>query len=106
MKSVAQVMHKLASKFQPEAAAGLETVFQIQIEDGEAQPYSIEVRDQQCQVIQQQHPDPDVTLIMASDTFVEIISGDLGGTSAFLSGRLRAEGNVILATQLAKLFRR
>ena len=106
MKSVAQVMQKLASKFQPEAAAGLDTVFQIQIEDGEALPYSIEIRDQQCHVTQQQHPDPDVTLIMASDTFVEIIYGDLGGTSAFLSGRLRAEGNVILATRLGKLFQR
>ncbi|WP_207063513.1 SCP2 sterol-binding domain-containing protein [Motiliproteus sp. SC1-56] len=104
MKSVPQVMQKLVSKFQPEAAAGLDTVFQIHIED--ERPYSIEVRNQTCEVIQQEHPDPDVTLIMDSETFVDIIYGDLGGTTAFLTGRLRAEGDVMLAPRLGKLFRR
>jgi len=104
MTNVAAVMDKLPRKFQPDQAADLAAVFQIEIEDG--QPYSIQVADGSCVVVQQQHPDPDVTLIMASDTFVGIIEGEISGTGAFLSGSLRAEGNVMLATRLSSLFKR
>ncbi len=104
MKSLPEVMERLAAKFQPDVAADLDAVFQIQIEDD--QPYSITVRDQTCRVVQEEHGDPDVTLFMDSDTFVDIIYGDLGGTTAFLTGRLRAEGDLMLATRLSKLFMR
>lgn len=104
MKSVPEVMARLPAKFQPQAAEALDAVFQIEIEDG--QPYSIAVREGACTVTQENHPDPNVTLFMDSDTFVEIIYGDLGGTTAFLTGRLRAEGDLMLATRLSKLFKR
>lgn len=104
MSRVTEVMQKLANKFQPDQADGLRAVFQIAIEDG--QPWTIRIADDQCEVSPGEHEDPDVTLIMDGDTFVDIIDGDLGGTSAFLSGRLRAEGNVMLATRLGKLFKR
>ena len=104
MKSVAEVMNKLVSKFQPDSAGDLSAVFQINIEDD--QPYYVSIAEGQCQVQQGEHPDPEVTLIMDSETFVDIIYGDLGGTFAFMSGRLRAEGDVLLATKLTSLFKR
>ena len=104
MSSVAEVMNKLVAKFQPEAAADMDAVFQIDIEDD--QPYIIEIKDGTCEVSQGEHPDPEVTLIMDSETFIDIIYGDLGGTFAFMSGRLRAEGDVMLATKLSSLFKR
>jgi len=104
MTRVAEVMDKLPRKFQPNHAIGLAVVFQIDIEDGE--PYSIQVSEGTCTVTQQQHPDPDVTLFMTSDIFVGIIEGEFSGTGAFLSGSLRAEGDVMLATKLSSLFKR
>jgi putative sterol carrier protein len=104
MRTVATVMQKLPSKFQPQAAEGLETTFQFVID--EQDHYCMVISDQQCLISQQDHPDPDITLRMDSDTFIEIIEGELGGTSAFMSGRLKAEGNVMLATKLSSLFKR
>ncbi|MEH6628331.1 MAG: SCP2 sterol-binding domain-containing protein [Motiliproteus sp.] len=104
MSSVEEVMNKLVAKFQPEAAADMDAVFQINIEDD--QPYSVAVKNRQCAITKGEHPDPSVTLIMDSETFVDIIYGDLGGTFAFMSGRLRAEGDVMLATKLSGLFKR
>ncbi|OMH33604.1 SCP2 sterol-binding domain-containing protein [Motiliproteus sp. MSK22-1] len=104
MKSVVEVMNKLVSKFQADAAGDMEAVFQINIEDD--QPYYVSISNGECEVSEGEHPDPEVTLIMDSETFVDIISGDLGGTFAFMSGRLRAEGDVILATRLTSLFKR
>lgn len=104
MSRVAEVMAKLTSKFQPDAAVDLNTVFQISFEDEAS--YYIVIADQHCQTHEGEHPDPDVTLLMDTDTFSDIVDGRLGGTSAFMSGRLRAEGNVMLATRLSSLFKR
>ena len=68
--------------------------------------YCLAISEQGCLVSEQQHPDPDITLFMDSETFIDIIGGTLGGTSAYMSGRLRAEGNVMLATKLSSLFKR
>lgn len=104
MKSVTEVIQKLPSKFQPEAAEGLKVVFQFLIDD--SRYFSLYIADQLCEVSEEEHPDPDVTLIMDSETFIDVIEGELGGTSAFMSGRLRAEGNMMLATKLTSLFKR
>ncbi len=104
MKTVNEVLEKLPSKFQPDAAANLSAVFQLVIDD--SQHFSLTIQDQQCWVERQRHPDPDITLIMEGQTFIDIISGDMSGTSAYMSGHLRAEGNVMLATKLGGLFKR
>lgn len=104
MKTVTEVLQKLPSKFQPDAAEGLAVVFQFLIDD--SRYFNLNIADQQCIVSDQEHPDPDVTLIMDSQTFIDVIEGELGGTSAFMSGRLRAEGDIMLATKLTSLFKR
>ncbi len=104
MSRIDDVMGKLARKFQPDAAEDLDAVFQIRFDDHP--PYQLAIAGGACTVTPGEHPDPDITLLMDSDTFCDIIDGDLGGTQAFLSGRLRAEGNVLLGTRLGKLFRR
>jgi len=43
---------------------------------------------------------PDVTIILDDDTFVELASGQIGGQKAFMTGRLKTKGNMMLATKL------
>ncbi len=43
----------------------------------------------------------DVTLTADSDTFQEILSGDLNPTSAFMGGRLKLDGDMGTAMRLA-----
>ncbi|KAG1773574.1 sterol-binding-like protein [Suillus occidentalis] len=46
-------------------------------------------------------PKADVTLIMSDDTFSQLAAGKMDGQKAFLTGKLKAKGNVMLATKLA-----
>jgi len=102
--TVERVIAKLPSRFSPENAADLEAVFQFQLEDSDN--FYIAIEQQQCQVTTGDHPDPSITLILDSETFIKVVTGEQDGMSAFMKGLLRAEGNVILATRLGKLFKR
>lgn len=104
MKTINEVLTKLPEKFLPDAAADLSIIFQFLVDD--SRHFTIEINDQQCHVCEHEHPDPDVTLIMSSETFIGVISGEIGGTTAYMTGQLRAEGNIMLATKLSKLFQR
>jgi len=43
---------------------------------------------------------PGVTLIMGDETFQTLAEGKLDGTKAFMSGKLKTKGNMMLATKL------
>ena len=100
--SVADIVQTMQSKFNASAAAGLDLVFQFNIED--ADTYHLIVKDGTCEVVQGEAADPNVTLIMNSETLQGIVSGDLDGMMAFMSGQLKVEGDMMLATKLGELF--
>lgn len=102
MTSVAELFANIESQFNPDAAAGMDVIFQFAIED--ADTYHLIVKDSTCTLEHGEHSDPSVTLIMDSDTLKEIASGDLNGMQAFMAGRLRTEGDMMLATRLSDLF--
>jgi len=43
---------------------------------------------------------PNVTLIMDDDIFVELAAGKIGGQKAYMTGKLKTKGNMMLATKL------
>jgi len=101
--NVQRIFAKLAERFNADNAAGLTAVFQFALEDADS--FYMDVRQQQLSANWGEHKDPDITLRLSEETLAKVVSGELDGMSAFMKGQLRAEGNVMLATRLGKLFR-
>lgn len=101
MSNISEAFQKIESRFNSGAAAGLDVVFQFSVDD---EHHHLIVKDGACQLNMGEHDDPTVTLIMDQDTLAEILAGDLNGMQAFMAGRLRTEGDMMLATRLSDLF--
>ena len=102
MTSVAGAVQAMKAKFNPEAAAGLDLVFGFRIDD--TQNFSLVVKDNTCELLEGENPDAQVTLVTDGETMEGIVSGDTDGMQAFMSGKLRTEGDMMLAMKLSELF--
>lgn len=101
MSKIAETFEKIQSKFEPSAADGLDIVFQFSVEDDH---HYLHVKDGACALEAGEHDEPSVTLIMDLATFEDIVEGEINGMQAFMAGRLRTEGNMMLATKLSDIF--
>jgi len=102
MSNVDNTIQSMKAKFNPSAAAGLDLVFQFNITD--AENYYLVVKDGTCDFHKGESADANVTLIMDSETMQGVISGETDGMQAFMAGKLRAEGDMMLALKLSELF--
>ncbi|HEY5718297.1 MAG TPA: SCP2 sterol-binding domain-containing protein [Motiliproteus sp.] len=102
MSATKALLDSMLARFNAAAAADLDAVFQYHIEEGG--DYYLQVADQQCQLCEGEHADPSVALSLDQETLSEILSGETDGMQAFMAGRVKADGNIMLATRLAELF--
>ncbi|MBY5925938.1 SCP2 sterol-binding domain-containing protein [Halomonas denitrificans] len=95
-------LESLRSRFNPDAAKGMNEVFQFHFSDVE--DYYVVIDDGALDIQQGEHDDPSVSLSMSSETLKGIMQGNINGMTAFMTGKLKATGNIMLATRLTDLF--
>jgi putative sterol carrier protein len=102
--AVREFFEALPSRFHADAAEGVTAVYQFNLSGDQGGQFQLHVADQTCQVTSGTHPSPNVTLAMAGEDCMAILEGRLSGVSAYLSGRLRVDGDIGLAMRLAAFF--
>lgn len=101
MTDVVKAVEAMKARFNPSAAGGLDLVFGFAIDD---KHFALIVRDGTCELQEGENADANVTLIMDAETMQGIVSGETDGMQAFMSGKLRTEGDMMLAMKLSELF--
>ena len=103
-QAVREFFEALPSRFHAEAAEGLTAVYQFNLSGDQGGQFRMQVAEQACRVTEGTHPSPNVTLSMAGEDCMAILEGRLNGVTAYLSGRLRVDGDMGLAMRLAAFF--
>src|SRR5690606_11634036 len=101
MSTVDETIQGMKAKLNASAAAGLDLVLQFNITA--AEDYYLIVKDVACDFHISESPDANVALILDSEAMQGVISGETDGMQAFMAGKLRAEGDMMLALKLSEL---
>jgi putative sterol carrier protein len=104
LTSVNEVFEKMPQVFNASAAAGMNSVFQFHITGGEAGDWFVVIKDGACAVSQGVHESPTVALTMADGDWVAMCNGTLNGMTAFMTGKLKAKGDIMAAQRIPSLF--
>ena len=103
--TVQTVFEQMPDFFQPEAAAGVDVVFQFSISGPDGGDWHVSVREGTCTVKSGVYGKPTTTLKMADDDFLALIGGQLPAMQAFTSGKLKIEGDLMKSQLIERLFK-
>ncbi|GHO86112.1 SCP2 sterol-binding domain-containing protein [Dictyobacter formicarum] len=90
--------------FNPAAAAGLNKTIQLNITGEDAGVYALKIENQACELVPPESIKPDLTLTMSDQDWIAITQGQLNPMNAFLSGKIKATGDMMLAMKIPNLF--
>jgi putative sterol carrier protein len=89
----------------PAKLAGIKAVFQFDISEADPGLYSVAMADGKAVVSEGAYASPDITITMVSNDFADMVEGRLDGITAFMGGKLKVKGDMMLAMQLQSLLK-
>lgn len=103
-ETVKDAFEEMKGKFNPDAAAGMNAVFQYCIEGEGGGEWNCAIADGTLTVSESKHDSPNVTLTMAASDFLDVANGKLNGQAAFMTGKLKIAGDMSLAMKIGAIF--
>jgi putative sterol carrier protein len=106
-KILSQVFGRMPSLFRADRAGSTSAVIHWNITgrpDGGTDTYEVAVENGTCTVSPTPERDPKLSLTMGPVEFLKIVSGNANPVMLFMSGKLKAKGDLGLAANIANLF--
>jgi NAD(P)-dependent dehydrogenase (short-subunit alcohol dehydrogenase family)/acyl dehydratase len=103
--TVKAVFEGLPGAFQPEAAVGVDVVFQFRISGPGGGDWYTTIQQGKCSVGAGIHEAPTTTLKMSDEDFLKYVSGQLPAMQAYTAGRLKIEGDLRKSQFVEKVFK-
>jgi len=99
-----EVFDGMRQSFRADLARGVHAHYQWRLSGPAGGDWWIEVNDGTFRMGRGEVGNPDVTFILRDRDWVALSNGTLGGTWAFLTGRLKIRGDKRLARKLGEIF--
>jgi putative sterol carrier protein len=84
----------------PAKAANMNAVYQFDLSGDDGGQYHIVLKDGKGEAGAGAPESPNITITMAANDFVDLSTGKLDGTMAFMSGKIKIKGDMGLAMKL------
>jgi putative sterol carrier protein len=106
MKTVKQTFDEMPGTFLPEAAGGVDEIYQFDITGAGGGKWYAWVKDLQCGVVEGEHESPSITITMDADDYVAMAEGRLNGQVAFMTRKMKLKGEMKHALKMNQIFKR
>jgi putative sterol carrier protein len=104
MATVHEVFEQMASRFRADKATGTNAVIQYDISGDGGGTWNATIKDGACTVKSGAAASPNLTLSMAAQDWLDMVSGKQTGQMLFMSGKLKLKGDMGLAMRLGSMF--
>ena len=94
----------IEKSFKPEAAAGVDAVYQFSISGEGGGEWNASITGGTCTVTEGTADSPNCTVVTDANTWMDIVSKQTSAMDAFMSGKLRIKGDMGLAMKLESMF--
>lgn len=105
-EEVKAIFDGMPANLNADAAKGMNAVIQFNLSGDGGGNYNVTVKDGAATVAEGAAESPNMTMTMAAQDYVDMISGKLNGQMAFMSGKLKIAGDMGLAMKMQSLFKR
>jgi putative sterol carrier protein len=106
MTTVPEIFEKMPASFQRDAAVGMNVVIQFDISGEGGGKWIAAIENGELRVVEGAHEAPKLTISATAQDYIDISTGKLNEQLAFMTGRIKAKGDMLLAMKLPKIFKR
>ncbi|MFI1992580.1 SCP2 sterol-binding domain-containing protein [Actinoplanes sp. NPDC020271] len=105
-KILDEVFNRMPSLFRAEKAGDAQAVIHwiITGPNGASNTYETVIENGQCTVTTTPVREPKLAMTMDAVTFLKVVAGDGNPMMLFMTGKIKAKGDLALAASIAKLF--
>ncbi|MBA2285140.1 MAG: SCP2 sterol-binding domain-containing protein [Ktedonobacteraceae bacterium] len=104
--TVTESFEQMSQIFNPAAATGMNKTYQWNITGDQAGVWAFKINNGTGELIPGGVEKPDITMTMSDKDWISIAEGKLDPTSAFMTGKVKITGDMMLAMKLATIFKR
>jgi len=101
---VRKLMDNMPAAFKPEKAVGVNAVIQYTLTGEGGSIWNSQIADGACSVSEGPAESPTLNIIMDASDYVDMMAGRLDGMQAFMTGKIKVEGDIMLASRLMTFF--
>jgi putative sterol carrier protein len=105
MSDVAAFFAGIEGKADTTKTTGMTAIFQFNITGDGGGEWYVKIANNQVAVTDGKAENPSIVLTAAAGDWMDIVAGKLNGQTAFLTGRLKIQGDMTLAMKLESLFK-
>jgi putative sterol carrier protein len=100
------VFNEIPNVFVPEKAAGVTATIQLNLDDDDGGDWYFVIADAQIKIEPGEAPNPELTLQMDTKDYIRLAKGEEDAMSLFMTGKIKVQGDIMLAMKFQELFDR
>ena len=104
MSEIAGFFEQMPGRVDKDKIAGMNATYQFNISGDNGGEWSVAIANGDVTIGNGAAASPNITLTISDENFSNLIQGKLNGQTAFLTGKLKIQGDMTLAMKLQSLF--